>query len=537
MFYNPPYQQRYGHLPQPHHLYHQQFSAPPPPANQNQNSGTPWQGFEREALNGPYHPFSRKRYSQPLPQVDTFPYSHRPFPINDTRDPSRFEVPTRQPDPDNLYEDDVHLDYMDFDLGEPNRLPHPNTNIGTQPEAERPQAKHTTHKDTSSAKSPASLKRPSASDGAAFSITSKPPSIKQGQQPIDRVMVLQRRPDAPCLSNEGPSTTPNNSRLYNRQLDFTPSLLSQPPAEYVLDVTFWKIEARDVARRTDATHVKRTSTDDPKTLSVPPVASNQRLGGIREKGRQANNRSQKTPRPPHTGLRQLPQPTTAEKRPSKSVTTAVGSCITVKATSEKASCSERNLAYAPHSHEPSTRTGESFPASYSDNAFPGGDATLDDVKVIGGPRVLGREVYESEKWGGGRLIKSGLKVARLKDEGVDLNSSKPTNVSPAATKSPANSGALRCRLRPGAKGQWKGYVLAESCPPTSNGKLLLLDAPPALLPQGSTRSGKVFKPTGGGSNSEQSGSDDSEEERRVNRSRRSRGVARRRVLLSEDSDE
>ena len=114
---------------------------------------------------------------------------------------------------------------------------------------------------------------------------------------------------------------------------------------------------------------------------------------------------------------------------------------------------------------------------------------------------------------------------------------KSTNVPPAATESPANGGALRCRFRPGAKGQWKGYVLAEDCPPTSGGKLVLLDAPPALLPQGSTRSGKVFKPPGGGSGSEKSGSDDIEEERRVIRSRRSRGFARKRVVLSEDSDE
>ena len=506
------------------------------------------------------------------------------------RDPSRFEVPTRQPDLDNLYEDDVHLDYMDFDLEESNRLPRPGTNIGTQPEAERPQAKHTTLKDTSSAKSPSSFKCPSASDGAASSVTKKPPSIKQGQQPIDRVMVLQRRPDAPRLSNAGPSTTPNNNSLYNRQLDFTPSLLSQPPAEYVLDATFRKIEVRDAAKRMDATQVKRTTVDDPKTPSVLLVASNQRLGWRMEKGHQANNRSQRTPRPRHTGLPQLSQPTTAKQRarPSKSVTTAVGSCITVKVTSEKASCSERNLTYAPHSHEPSTRTGDSFPASSNGNAFPDGDGTLGSVKATDGPRVLDTEVYESEKWGGGRLIRSGLKVARLKDEGVDLNSSKLssyrvsdkssvlaidapentaakrpqlaethklaslctsgptttlpfppkfTNVPPAATKSPANGGALTCRFRPGAKGQWKGYVLAKDCPPTSKGKLLLLDAPPALLPQGSTRSGKVFKPPGGGSSSDQSGSDDSEEERRVNRSRRLRGVARKRVLLSDDSGE
>ncbi len=210
------------------------------------------------------------------------------------------------------------------------------------------------------------------------------------------------------------------------------------------------------------------------------------------------------------------------------------------------------------------------------------------MKVVDGPRVLDTGVYESEKWGGGRLIRSGLKVTRLKDEGVDLNSSKLsscrvsdkspvsavhvhentvakrtqpaethklapprtsgpattpslppklTNVPPAATKSPAKYGTLRFRRRPGAMGQWKGYVLAEDCPPRSKGKLLLLDAPPALLPERSTRSGKVFKRSTSGSSSEQSGCDDSEEERKVNRSRRSRQVARKHVLLSEDSDE
>ena len=522
-----------------------------------------------------------------MPQVDSFPYPHRPFPINDVRNPSRFEVLTRRPDLDNLYEDDVHLDYMDFDLGESNRLSHHSTNNGTQPVAEGPQVKHTTLKNTSFAKSPPSFKRPSASDGVSLSITLKPPSFKQEQQPIDRVMVLQRRPDAPRLSIAGPSTTPNNNSLYNRQLDFTPSLLSQAPAEYVLDATFWKIDARDAARRTDAIQVRRTTTDDPKPPSVLLVASNQRLGKTREKGHQENSRSQATPRPPHTGLPRLSQPTTAEKlsRPSKSVTTAVGSCITVKVTSEKALCSERNTA---HSHEPSTRTGGSFPASSSDNAFPDDGTIPHGVKVADGPRVLDTRVYESEKWGGGRLIRSGLNVARPKDEGVDLNSSnlsscrisdkslvsavdvpdntatktpqpvethklaspcksgpattplppKLFNVPSAATKSPANCGALRCGRRLGAMGQWKGYVLAKGCPPRrSEGKLLLLDAPPALLPEGSTRSGKVFRPSASGSSSEQSDCDDSEEERRVNRSRRSREVVRKHILLSEDSDE
>ena len=110
----------------------------------------------------------------------------------------------------------------------------------------------------------------------------------------------------------------------------------------------------------------------------------------------------------------------------------------------------------------------------------------DGVKDVHGLGVMDTEVYESEKWGGGRLLPSGLKVARLKDEAVDFNTSDPaatppfsqnlTNVGvPAvATKSPANFGALRCsRSRVGAKGQWKGYVLAKDCPPTSKGKLPL----------------------------------------------------------------
>ena len=62
-----------------------------------------------------------------------------------------------------------------------------------------------------------------------------PPPTKPVQQPIGRVMALQQRPDAPCLSLSPvecrPSTTPNNNNLCNRQLDFTPS----PP----LDRTSW----------------------------------------------------------------------------------------------------------------------------------------------------------------------------------------------------------------------------------------------------------------------------------------------------------
>jgi hypothetical protein len=487
--------------------------------------------------------------------------------------PSRFKLPTRQPDLDNMYDDGVHLDYMDCDLGEsnpnPRGPPHHSTNIGTQPQAASPQAKHTTPKGTSSAESRPSFNRPEASVGAALSTSLKPPSAKPVQQPIDRVMVLQQRPDAPRLSNAGPSTTPSNNSLYNRQLDFTPSLLSQPPAEYVLDATFRKIEARGAARKLDAMQAKRTTGDDSGAPSVLLVTSKQRLGTIREKGHQGNRGSQKMLR--QVVIPKLSQPNTAEKRsrPPKLVTTAIGSCI------------KANLTNGPPSHEPSTRTGGAFPSSYGDDTSSDDDIILDGVKVANGLRVMGAEVYESEKWGGGRLIPNGLKVARVKDEAVDLNTAKlssyrvpdkssvqavgaPENIAtnglqpaethklgspctsgspatpslpPAVTKSTAIGGGLRCGRDVGAKGQWKGYVLAGDCPPTSKGKLLLLDAPPALLPQRSTRSGKVFKPPGGGSSSEQSGSDDSEEEKRVNRSRRSRRIARKYVLSSEYSDE
>jgi len=461
---------------------------------------------------------------------------------------------------------------MDFDPGQsnpnPRGLPHHSTNIGTQLQAARPQVKHTTPKDTSSAESHPSLNRLSASAGAAPSTSLKP---QPGQQPIDRVMVLQQRPDAPRLSNVDPSTAPNNNSLYNRQLDFTPSLLSQPPAEYVLDATFRKIEARDAARRMNVIQARQTAADDSRASLV---STKQRLGTIREKGHEENNGSQKkTLRPPQAGIPKSSQPTTAEKR-----STATGSCITVKG-SPDASCSGRNLTNGPHSHEPSTRTG---------GATSGDDLIQDSVRVADGLRVMGAEVYESEKWGGGRLIPSGLKMARPKDDTVDPNAAKlsshrvsdkssvqagdvpenlasnrlqpaethklgppctngpaatlpipqiRTNVPPAATKSPANSGAVRSGRGLGAKGERKGYVLAGDRPPTSKGKLILLDAPPTLLPQRSTRSGKVFKPPGGGSSSEQSGSEDSEEERRVNRRRRSRVVARKYVLSSEHSDE
>ena len=51
----------------------------------------------------------------------------------------------------------------------------------------------------------------------------------------------------------------------------------------------------------------------------------------------------------------------------------------------------------------------------------------DGVKGVDGLGAMDTEVYESEKWGGGRLIPSGLKVARLKDEAADLNTTKLSN--------------------------------------------------------------------------------------------------------------
>ena len=152
------------------------------------------------------------------------------------RHPPRFEVPTRQPDLDNLYEEGIHLDYMDLDPGESNPKPrglHHSTSMGTQSQTASSQAKYTTPQGTSSAKSPPSFNRLSASVGAASSTSFKPV-----QQPIGCVMVLQQQPDPPCLSNSGPS----NNGPYNRQLDFTP-LLSQPPTEYVLDAIYRRIEA------------------------------------------------------------------------------------------------------------------------------------------------------------------------------------------------------------------------------------------------------------------------------------------------------
>ena len=153
------------------------------------------------------------------------------------RYPPRFEVPTRQPDLDNLYEEGVHLGYMDFDPGESNPKPrglhHHSTKIGTQPHTASSQAKHTTPKDTSFAKSPPSFNRLSATVGAASSAS---------LWPIDRVMVLQRRPDAPRLPHTGPLTTPNKNILYNRQLDFTPLLPSNWLFRYLISYSFLRAE-------------------------------------------------------------------------------------------------------------------------------------------------------------------------------------------------------------------------------------------------------------------------------------------------------
>ena len=52
---------------------------------------------------------------------------------------------------------------------------------------------------------------------------------------------------------------------------------------------------------------------------------------------------------------------------------------------------------------------------------------LDGSKDVDGLGVMNTEVDESEKWGGGRLIPSALKVPRLKDEAVDLNTTKLSN--------------------------------------------------------------------------------------------------------------
>ena len=115
-------------------------------------------------------------------------------------------------------------------------------------------------------------------------------------------------------------------------------------------------------------------------------------------------------------------PTEKRPHPSKSGTAIFRSCITVKGTPEQASRSERNL------HEPSTQADGAFPASYGDNASSDDGMFLDGVKdVVDGLGVMGTEVSESEKWGGGRLIPSGLKVARLKDEAVDLSTTKISN--------------------------------------------------------------------------------------------------------------
>ena len=577
-FYNPAYQQGYGQPPQAHHPFNPHYPAAQPPANQSQNSGRPWQGFEWEALSGPYGPFSRERYSHPLPQVDILPHPHHTLPVNEARDPSCFKASIRRPHLDHLHEDDIHLDYMDCDSNsDPRGLPHNNTNTQTQTQASRPQSqdmKPSTLKNMP----PTNLSSPFK---VAPSISSNPPLSNTGQQPIDRVMVLQQRPDAPRLSSVGSSTTPNNNNRYNRQLDFTPSLLSHPPAEYALDTTFWKIEARDAARKAGAMHVERTTTNNPKVPSVVLAAPNQQPARVRENGHKENSGSQKTLRP-HAGFLRASQPTAEEKRkhPSKSGTTTIEAAPTVGVTLKKAS-----RLSGPQSRAPPTQIARVFPtarnATTSENRI-----LVDGVRVAGVRRVMDTEVHESEKWGGGRLIPSGLNVARRKNEHTGLRTTKllshrvsdnppePTadvpehtasngpqleearklvlpctsvpavTLSPpqkstsaqfSATKSLPKCASSRRRRPPGAKGQWKGYALAEGRPQASEGKLLLLDAPPVLLPEGSTRSGKVFKPPTGGSSSDQaSDDDDSGEERKVNTRRR---PARKRIPSSEHSDE
>ena len=77
-----------------------------------------------------------------------FLHPHNQSLVNAVRHPPRFEVPTRQPDLDDLYGKGVHLDYMDSDPGESNPKPrglhHHSTNMGTQPQTTSSQAKHTT---------------------------------------------------------------------------------------------------------------------------------------------------------------------------------------------------------------------------------------------------------------------------------------------------------------------------------------------------------------------------------------------------------
>ena len=557
VFYNSPYQQGYGHPPRAHPPYNGNFPAGQSLANQTPNSGTPWQGFEWEALNGPHHPFSRERYSQSFPQVDTLPYPHHRLPINGVTDPSRLKTPTRRPHLDNLYEDDVHLDYMDCNFGEPSfdprGLPRHNTNIGTQPQTKPPRTEHIT---TTTSKNPSSAKSPhNYLSAAAPPIPLKAPSAKPGQQPIDRVMVLRRRQDAPRMSN---TTSSNNNRLYNHQLDFTPSLLSNPPAEYLLDATFWKIDARDAARKAGVTQGKQTATDDQKAPQIPD--SDQDLARVKDEASC----------PPTAGFPKRPRPTSDEKRPLPPtlVEAAVDSRITVGPAPEKPPCSERKPSHGPQSHGPPTRNAGVVRTSCGDATSSEDGMLLDGADATDGLSVMDTGVYESERWGGGRMIPSGLDVARRRDEGAGLSTTrfsshratnKPSAPSvdvPASNvpqpegmqklASPCTSDSATAPLlpprptnvSPGARGLPKGYVLAEDCAQTGKGKLLLLDAPPALLPQRSTRSGKVFKPPGSGSSSDQATeAEGSEEEQAVNRRHRPRGAARKRVLLSEHSDE
>ena len=160
--------------------------------------------------------------------------------------------------------------------------------------------------------------------------------------------------------------------------------------------------------------------------------------------------------------------------------------------------------------------------SYGDNTLSDNDMILGGVKDVDGP-------YDHQHTQAVDIpeITATKRPQRAKPHKLASPcASGPAAISPLSTKHYQVPCKLRCSSRVGAKGQLKSYVLAEDRPPTSKGTLLLLDAPPGLPPQRSTRSGKVFKPPEGegGSSSEQSGDNesDSEEERRVNRSRRSR---------------
>ena len=164
----------------------------------------------------------------------------------------------------------------------------------------------TTRQDTSSAKSPPSFNRLSASVGAASPISLKPPTHQAST-------AAYRSRNGPSTTTRRPSTIEYRSVDHPKQQPLqspTPSLLSQPPTENVLDATFRRIEARDAARKMDVIQTKETATDDPKAPSVPPVTSKEELSTIRENGHQENSGSQKTLRPTQAGLLKWSQPTT-----------------------------------------------------------------------------------------------------------------------------------------------------------------------------------------------------------------------------------